>query len=355
MSVKETANGLRERTNRWKAAGVIPTDGKTPQPVVRTPSRVCLYEGPVVESASCGCRGAEDFHVRLCHHPNPTDPDRDKCTRQPVGPAVQACTTCPDQKFKVDDPDPPGILLTGGIGDAFALESMMPVEERDQLERVCYASPATREIRALFMALPNYPKLRRHDVLPTGSKSHYIKDTVEADTGRDLARILDWSIAVEFPKNKTYVGSSFLIHRLADPPHPGKPYVVVVPHSTWGRWDNRDFSADDWRMCLAILDELDLLGVVLCREKLEIPDHPRLVNWQGKTGILESVEILKRADGYLGIDSGLSVLAAKLFPGNRLSVKSVWSHCLNWKHVYFAPWMRYDFLQPYLDVTRWLT
>lgn len=55
----------------------------------------CVWEGPVVEACH-SCRG-EARSVRLCLHPNPSDPDRDACTREYVGPAAQACRACPDR------------------------------------------------------------------------------------------------------------------------------------------------------------------------------------------------------------------------------------------------------------------
>lgn len=52
----------------------------------------CAHEGHVVEACkSCGPK--EGRHVRQCLHPTA---DRDLCTRDRVGPAVQACVDCPD-------------------------------------------------------------------------------------------------------------------------------------------------------------------------------------------------------------------------------------------------------------------
>lgn len=65
---------------------------KRKRPTLRLP---CIYEGPIIETCKT-CLNDESRHVRICAHPNPSDPDRDKCTRLSVGPNVQPCSTCPD-------------------------------------------------------------------------------------------------------------------------------------------------------------------------------------------------------------------------------------------------------------------
>jgi hypothetical protein len=52
----------------------------------------CRHEGPVNESAWCGC---EDRHVRWCFHPVA---DWDRCVRGPASAdpeLVRPCPTCP--------------------------------------------------------------------------------------------------------------------------------------------------------------------------------------------------------------------------------------------------------------------
>src|SRR6185436_5732074 len=111
----------------------------------------------------------------------------------------------------------------------------------------------------LMKALPNYPCLTEHIVLPTGTSTHYRRETVEQVTGPLPAGVDDWSINCIFPKRRPYVGSSFLDHPLADIERPAAPYVVVVPLSTWGVIPaGRDFDAADWQ---AVLDYLDREGL----------------------------------------------------------------------------------------------
>jgi ADP-heptose:LPS heptosyltransferase len=68
-----------------------------------------------------------------------------------------------------------------------------------------------------------------------------------------------------------------------------------------------------------------------------------LINLNQQTDLIVSIEILKGAKGYIGVDSCLSVLAAKLFD-EHLFVKSTDRHLLRWKHVYYAPKKNFDFI-----------
>lgn len=88
--------------NRYEVRDV-PDDYEEPPapPAIRAaatgPVRVsllCEYDGPVVEPCRCG-GGMRD--VRMCLHPNPSDPDRDTCTRGRVSGKVQSCADCPDR------------------------------------------------------------------------------------------------------------------------------------------------------------------------------------------------------------------------------------------------------------------
>jgi hypothetical protein len=250
------------------------------------------------------------------------------------------CMTCQDY-----DPHGPAFLFTGGLGDVLALESFFPERVRAALSGLTLACPAAPAVADLFGALPNYPRLKGCTILPTGSAVYYEKAGVEKAHGKVMAE--DWSIATRFPtlRGEDYTGSSFLAHRLCQSRSIGQPYVVVVPHSRWGRWADRSFDAADWQACLDYLAEYELLGVILHEGPEVVEPHPRLLDLTNQTSVTEAVEILKGAEGYLGIDTWLSVLAAKLFAPGRLAVKSVWGHCYEWQHLYFAPCREFPFLK----------
>lgn len=250
----------------------------------------------------------------------------------------------------------PAFLFTGGIGDVIAVEGLLTPEEREAVATVYYACPAAHEVQQLIRALPNYPRLRAHVVLPTGGRTLYSQAAVEEAVGSQLPPgVRDLSIATVFPQRLPYRGSSILTYPLARPELPPAPYAVVCPVSTWYAPPGRNFDADDWRTCLAALDRHALTGVVLCRERTPIPDHPRLIDLQGRLSILESVEVIKGAAGYLGIDTWASVPATKLFPASRISVKCrPGAHARDWLATYYAPRAEFGFVTPRLEVPPWI-
>lgn len=313
----------------------------------KIPALPCVYEG-TVRNACVTCSGitAEVRHVRSCNHPTT---DRDFCTRERIGGSIPACVDCGDNPNAVRAES---ILITGGIGDALAVDSMLTPEDRSAIKTIYLASPAGVELFEIFTRLPNYGRLTRVSVIPiVGTKAYYsLKDVAAA--GHSLPQVSDWSIRSAFPKLRPYYTSSLLTTTLCVIPKPVPgPYVVVCPYSQWGAWPGRGFTAGDWNACASGLADRGLVGVVLGGARKDAP--PGFVNLQGTTSIIESIEILKMATGYAGIDSWPSVLASKLFPADRLTVKTVSAHCRKWAKAYFAPRTQFPFLLNSVRLDHW--
>jgi hypothetical protein len=94
-----------------------------------------------------------------------------------------------------------------------------------------------------------------------------------------------------------------------------------------------------------MLKSRGMYGVVINRGNEFIPENPYLVNLNNKTNIKEAVEVVKHAQGYIGIDSAFSVIAAKIFPPENISIKSLNEHCYKFAHIYFKPFKSFDFLK----------
>jgi ADP-heptose:LPS heptosyltransferase len=252
------------------------------------------------------------------------------------------------------------MLLTGGIGDVLTLESFLTADERAMLPKIYYATQKRREIERLFAAVPCFPALKVHDaVWDDFSKfwCFYSKAEVAAklkaaavEPPPDLRYARDFSILEKFKEihagRRAYTGSSFLNHTLADV---GRfalptPYAVVCPYSSDKRNPARDFDAADWAGCLAYLKATGLTGVVVNAGKDKVPASDLLVDLSNQTTITEAVEVLKVAAAYVGIDSCLSVLAAKLFFAPNLIVKSVSAHCHQNAKIYYAPQTDFGFM-----------
>lgn len=292
------------------------------------------------------------------------------------------------------------ILFTGGIGDVLAIESFLSNEQRQKLEGIYYATRAHKVIREIFNALPNYPNLKRHVILwddfshrfAFHNKNELIeqinphKGNTEADWNLRISRyqrwqkllegVGDYSIAMLFPQCnpffRPYNGSSPLIHEVAnisrfclpdqddflekekdrvahlmtlgEIPKP-LSYIIVCPYTINDRRDSgRDFTAHDWEFLTNYLTKRKCFAVILNIGDDPIPEHPLIINLANQTSFLESIEVLKRAKGYIGIDSSLSVLAAKLFNHPDLMIKSNNNHCYMWAGVYYTPHIESPFL-----------
>lgn len=112
-------------------------------------------------------------------------------------------------------------------------------------------------------------------------------------------------------------------------------YSVVFP-STKNTRNRRFFNSTDWIETIKILKYYKYKGVVLGNENFKIPKENNFINLNGKTSILESIEIAKKAKMYIGIDSFLSTLAMQVFEEDKIYIKSTENHLYN-NAKFFSP------------------
>lgn len=253
---------------------------------------------------------------------------------------------------------PNRIFLSGGIGDIFAVESFIPEADRASLSVIFYGTSKRKPIFDLWSALPNYPSLKGHVPLWDDFSSFWcffclqecINKLEQAEKPHDnLRSVRDLSIIPFFERIKRgeiqYNNSSFLVHTIAsvsvDLP---SRFHVVCPYSSDNRILVRNYDLADWNATIARLARMDSIGVVLNSGNDLVPEHERIINLSNKTNVKEAVEILKKSSGYIGIDSCLSVLAAKLFSGDDLMVKSRNYHCYQHAQYYYAPKTEFSFM-----------
>ena len=224
-----------------------------------------------------------------------------------------------------------------------------------------YGTKKHEWISKIWKKLPNYSNLNEHKVI----WDDFSKFWCFVSLGDCLAKISsygmlmpenpkeirDLGIGLVFPRIKsgefTYNNSSFLKHNLAQISNFDLPekYLCICPFSTDKRISTRDFDSNDWHECVKFLKKTKLKGVVLNEGFDVVPECPELINLSNKCDLSESVEILKSSVGYVGIDSCLSVLAAKLFQGDFLIVKTRNDHCFRFADCYFAPKRTFGFLR----------
>lgn len=275
--------------------------------------------------------------------------------------------------------DSRNILITGGIGDFITLESFMLESERKSIESIFYATRAQKIIQEISQSLPSFPNLKNHIILwddfsqrfsfasknevitALATKSRKITNNTERNKSERLFTLLkditDYSINAifrEIPNLRPYNNSSLLIHKIADISKFSLPkdFFIICPYTPNDRRNpRRDFDKKDWNIILTFLEKIKIPGVVLNIGNDYIPESQYIINMTNASNFCESVEILKLAKGYFGIDSSLSVLAAKLFNEPNLVIKSNNNHCYINKHIYYAPHNRkFNFIKRSIEI-----
>ncbi len=219
----------------------------------------------------------------------------------------------PSRRRVVLPPVVKSVLITGGIGDVITLEGFMPPEMRATVETIYYATRQHKTARAILEACGGFPNLVNHRVIWEGEEGVFAMHS-KAEVGQtldylpgDWANVADWSILAKFPeiRDKLYEfkGSGLLSHEVADVSGLNLPseYDLIAPYTAHTpETENRNFDAEDWEETLNYLRRTNRIGVVVNAEPLLVPEDERLVNLTNKTTLLQSVEVLKKANGYVG-------------------------------------------------------
>ena len=121
------------------------------------------------------------------------------------------------------------ILLTGGVGDVFAVESLMTDNERESINCIYYATRAYKPCLDLFDKLPSFPEKQTviwkdfSRIFAFHNKQHLTDKLCAYQTNalQDIARKLmepieDYSIQKIFPEDRPYTYSSFIKYNVAD-------------------------------------------------------------------------------------------------------------------------------------------
>jgi hypothetical protein len=248
------------------------------------------------------------------------------------------------------------ILLTGGAGDVWALESMMSDEERDAIQTIHWATRAEPFTRPVFESSRRYGHVK-HVVYPTNKDTTYFEAAGVRKAFPQLPEdVEDWSISVRFREffNRTHTLSTFLKETPVRVPYVLPRKYVLIQHQTPVNSDQcrslRDLDAQEWGLVLARLEREKLYGVVVdSRDADPPPDHPRVINLVGLTTYAESIAVLRRASGFWGIASSLCVLASQLFKPEQFWVKGPESWLLLNRHIYFAPYLNPPFVHRHLS------
>jgi hypothetical protein len=256
------------------------------------------------------------------------------------------------------------VFISGGIGDVFAVESFLTNDQKENINTIYYATNKCNFIIDLFNCLKySYPNLKHHISLWDDfsnfwafySLTDYLTKSIKDKNNLDLKKSQDLSILTIFDNIKNgkihYNESSFLKEKLTNIDHLlfDEDYFIILPYSTDKRMPERDFNNKDWSETINILEKNKVKGAVINNGLDHIPKHSNIINLSNKTKTCEAIELLKKAKGFIGIDSWLSVLAAKLFSESSLQIKSQNKHCYDNAAFYYAPHKKFKFIVENID------
>jgi hypothetical protein len=302
------------------------------------------------------------------------------------------------------------VFITGGIGDVLAVESFLTDEERNSIDTIYYATSKKEPVERLFRCTKNFSSIKNHinlwcdftDFWCFYSLEDYLDRSnhesqysgLESFNSFDISNLeklyiqflncpesispqwrayfrfvfhksassfvegvkksKDLSIMTIFAQKLKYNGSSFLKYNLSNIKKFNLPkkYIVILPFSTDKRMHGRDFDEQDWINTFNFLREKNIKGVVINSGSDIVPESSLLINLTNLTKIEEAVEILKAAEGFIGIDSWLSILAAKIFNEPFLHIKSINPHLLDHAFFYYSPKEQYTFLKPNIKTNK---
>jgi hypothetical protein len=123
-----------------------------------------------------------------------------------------------------------------------------------------------------------------------------------------------------------------------------KNYCVLFSQST----PNRYLDDNDKKNASNILNlNLDMKGVLLHEEKID-DYNQNVIDLTGQTTVEETIEIIKNASAYIGIDSYIAFLASQLLPEKKLAIKANIDKKLL-KYFYYKKFNLDKFVYPVID------
>jgi hypothetical protein len=226
-----------------------------------------------------------------------------------------------------------------GVGDFFDVDSVWSDERRAALTTVYHSWWGSEGSRAFLDVMQSCPAYQHVEHCGTSYPTERVEGSVLTLRDQPILHRL------------TYHGSAFLKHTLeCEVPHDLPEAFVYVQPSTPknGASCDRWIRDEEWNSVLDRLEEWGLPGLVvnLPGGKATVPDHPSLLNWSGRTTMPQAVEILKRASGYLGVDSCFAILAAQLFGPDRLAIRTNNPYVIEYPHLHYPPHTDFAFLYP---------
>lgn len=260
------------------------------------------------------------------------------------------------------------LLITNAIGDFLAFESHWSDEFLAGVETIHWANRGEATLIPVLKALPEFAHVEHRRVAaghPGFIDAGHLRAWQQArgleQFHRQGVQEWGWTRLYEVPDRKhKFRGSRLLEHSLADVSDfelPAKFVVVQVDSGDNTPSFRQSDRALGWPGIKAVARRLQaagLTGVVLDSVRDYGPTEEQLLkqdcflDLRGKTSFGQAVELLKRAEGYWGIDSCFAVLAAQLWAQQPEKLRVVCKNRTVWDglwRAYYAPQRQW---QPFL-------
>lgn len=256
------------------------------------------------------------------------------------------------------------IFINGGIGDFFAIVSLMPEDERDSVSHIYYATRAEETIRLFSKTI--FKNLKEEvtictDFTPSESinKNPYLREYVDKFcvlNKQDILRfkcliapeelddVEDFSlqkmIEAKIQKRRKYHNLDIILKiksKLKALPTPDK-FIILHPWSDNQRYKERDFSIKECEAVTEYLEKRRLFGVVINKSNDCWPvKSDYIIDYTNKLNIFHSIDTMKYASGFIGCSSSFSVLAPKLYDINNIVIKAPEAFQYGWWKLYYEP------------------
>jgi len=213
-----------------------------------------------------------------------------------------------------------------GFGDWIQISRSFSPQETDEITEIYWTRPFHAALREALHHCPEYDHVTHLYVF-----DEPLPDFLEGTATNRFLSILH---------RRGFFGSPLLYHEVADrPKRLPKDYVIVHPSTPFNvpeQRTHRDMGQDEWQHVFAFLDRLGCRGIVLnSTDEGTTPKDKRLLNLSGKTTFAEAVEVVKKAIGYVGIDSWMALLSGEFLPTDRLFVRTRNQYMIDHPWLYF--------------------
>lgn len=221
-----------------------------------------------------------------------------------------------------------------GFGDLLQVDKRWTPKQFNSLQSITWRGKRNDVCIAAIKANPAYDGVEQYDYATTPIPFE------------ELTFLGDWLQVLD---HLPQPGSTWISNTLRCDLDEFEPYLqgdfwVIQDSTPFNTGQNhRDMQPADWEWTLNYLEKRNQRAIVLnALGGVEPPRHPLIEDLRGRTTVAQSIEILKRATGYLGIDSFLTLLATELFKQPNL-----WVRCRN--PALALEWWQYYPEQPELN------